>query len=189
MQDYIYSAMAFLAIVIHLIINFDMLPGRKVSGFHCAREYRGFLGGLMYYYITDALWGVFAGLGWTKILYLDTASYYIAIAVSVLMMCHFIIAYLGTSGWRARILAWFGYALLSLYIVLVTANCFNSCLFHFDQDGHYVAGVLRMLLFYPLIAASVLMAVLAFMKASTAGEIRASVTWWYSCSALRCRRP
>ena len=56
MQDYIYSVIPILAIVIHLIINFDMLPGRKkVSSFHCAREYRGFLGGLMYYYITDAL--------------------------------------------------------------------------------------------------------------------------------------
>ena len=165
MQDYIYSAMAFLAIVIHLIINFDMLPGRKGSTFRCAREYRGFLGGLVFYYAVDACWGVFAGLGWTKILYLDTASYYIAIALSVLMMCHFIVAYLGTSGWRARILAWFGYALLALYIVLVIVNFFNSCLFHFDQDGHYVAGGLRLLLFYPLAAASVLMAVLAFMKA------------------------
>jgi signal transduction histidine kinase len=166
MQDYIYSAMAFLAIVIHLIINFDMLPGRKKgSNFRCAREYRGFLGGLIFYYIVDACWGVFAGLGWTKILYLDTASYYIAIAVSVLMMCHFITAYLGVSGWRARILAWFGYALLSLYLVLVTANFFNNCLFHFDAEGKYAPGVLRMLLFYPLVAASVLMAILAFMKA------------------------
>ena len=63
MQDYIYSVIAFLAIVIHLIINFDMLPGRKASTFRCAHEYRGFLGGLLYYYITDAPWGVLAGLG------------------------------------------------------------------------------------------------------------------------------
>ena len=165
MQDYIYSVIAFLAIVIHLIINFDMLPGRKVSRIRCAREYQSFLGGLLYYYITDALWGVFAGLGWTKILYLDTASYYIAIAVSVLMMCHFIIAYLGTSGWRARILAWFGYALLSLYVVLLVINEFNKCLFYFDANGKYVAGLLRELLFYPLVAASILMAVIAFAKA------------------------
>ena len=165
MQDYIYSAIAFLAIVIHLIINFDMLPGRKVSRIRCAREYQSFLGGLLYYYITDALWGVFAGLGWTKILYLDTASYYIAIAVSVLMMCHFIIAYLGTSGWRARILAWFGYALLSLYVVLLVINEFNKCLFYFDANGKYVAGLLRELLFYPLVAASILMAVIAVAKA------------------------
>ena len=166
MQDYIYSVIAFLAIVIHLILNFDMLPGRKKTpGFRCAREYRCFLGGLLYYYITDALWGIFAGLGWTKILYLDTASYYIAIAVSVLMMCYFIIAYLGISGWRARILAWFGYILLSLYVVLLVKNAFDSCLFFFDADGHYVAGLLRKVLFYPLVVASVLMATNAFLTA------------------------
>ena len=173
MQDYIYSAMAFLAIVIHLIINVDMLPGRKGANFRCAREYRGFLGGLVYYYIVDACWGVFAGLHWTTILYLDTASYYIAIAVSVLMMCHFISAYLGIGGWRARFLAWFGYGLLTLYVVLLIANTFNRCLFYFNEQGHYVAGGLRLLLFYPLAAASVLMAILAFMRAlGSPGEMR-----------------
>ena len=167
MQDYIYSIIALLAIVIHLIINFDMLllPGRKVSHIRCAHEYRCFLGGLLYYYITDALWGVFAGLGWTKILYLDTASYYIAIAVSVLMMCYFIIAYLGIRGWRARILALFGYILLSLYVVLLVKNAFDSSLFFFDDEGKYHAGLLRQILFYPRAAASALMALNAFVKA------------------------
>ena len=165
MQDYIYSVIALLAIVIHLIINFDMLPGRKVSHIRCAHEYRCFLGGLLYYYITDACWGVFAGLGWTKILYLDTASYYISIAVSVLMMCYFIVAYLGICGWRARILAWFGYILLSLYVVLLVKNAFDSSLFFFDAEGKYHAGLLRQILFYPLVGASVLMAINAFVKA------------------------
>ena len=127
MQNYIYAAVPILAIIIHLIINFDMLPlhGRKVSHIRCAHEYRCFLGGLLYYYITDALWGIFSALGWTFILYLDTASYYIAIAVSVLTMCYFIIAYLDIRGWRARILAWFGYALLCLFVVLLVRNAFS----------------------------------------------------------------
>ena len=167
MQDYLYSVIAFLAIVIHLIINVDMFPffGRKTSHIRCAHEYRCFLGGLLYYYISDALWDVFAGLGWTKILYLDTASYYIAIAVSILMMCHFIVAYLGTRGWSSRILAWFGYVLLSLYVVMLFVNVFNHCLFHFDADGGYVTGPLRDSMYYPLVAASVLMAINAFIKA------------------------
>jgi len=167
MQDYLYSVIAFLAIVIHLIINVDMFPffGRKTSHIRCAHEYRCFLGGLLYYYISDALWDVFAGLGWTKILYLDTASYYIAIAVSVLMMCHFIITYLGASGWRSRVLAWFGYVLLSLYVLMLFVNVFKPCLFYFDADGRYVTGSLRNFMYYPLVAASVLMVINAFVKA------------------------
>ena len=165
MQDYIYSVVAFLAIVIHLIINFDMLPGRKVSHIRCAREYQGFLTSALYLYITDALWGVFAGLGWTKALYFDTMSFFIATAVSVLMMCHFIIGYLGTSGWRSRVLAWFGYVLLSLYVLLLVVNVFNHCLFHFDAEGNYVTGPLRNPMYYPLVAASLLMMGIAFAKA------------------------
>jgi len=140
MQDYIYSVIAFLAMVIHLIINYDALPWRKISAAHGAREYRFFLAGLFLYYITDASWGVLAGLHWTKVLYVDTAFYYLAIAVSVLTLCLFIAAYLDVRGWRAQVLSWFGYLLVAMYVVLLVANVFNNCVFHFDEQGNYVAG-------------------------------------------------
>jgi len=164
MQDYIYSVIAFLAMVIHLIINFDMLPGRMVSNARGAREYRFFLAGVFVYYIVDASWGVLAGLGWIGVLYVDTMLYYLAIAVSVLTLCHFVVAYLGVSGWKARILSWFGYALLALYVVLLAANIFNNCLFLFDENDAYTAGPLRHLIFYPLVVLIVLMAVFVFRK-------------------------
>ena len=164
MQDYIYSVIAFLAMVIHLIINFDMLPGRKISDARGAREYQGFLAGVFAYYITDASWGVLAGLGWTSVLYVDTMVYYIAIAVSVLTLCRFVIAYLGVSGWKSRILFWFGYILLGLYIVLLAANLFNRCLFYFDGGGSYHAGPLRHLIFYPLVVFVIVMAFFSFVR-------------------------
>jgi len=164
MQDYIYSVIAFLAMVIHLIINFDMLPGRKISNARGALEYRYFLAGVFAYYITDAGWGILAGLDWTRVLYVDTMIYYIAIAVSVLTLCRFVIAYLGVSGWKSRILFWFGYVLLALYIVLLAANLFNNCLFYFDAEGKYHAGPLRHLIFYPLAVFIVVMAVFSFVR-------------------------
>ena len=173
MQDYLYSVIAFLAIVIHLIINYDMFPfhGRRMSHIRCAHEYRGFLASIFYLYITDALWGIFAGLGWTKALYFDTMSFFIATAVSILMMCHFIITYLGASGWRSRVLAWFGYVLLTLYVVMMFVNVFKPCLFYFDADGRYVIGSLRNSMYYPLVAASILMAGIAFVKAVRCQDI------------------
>ena len=164
MQDYIYSVIAFLAMVIHLIINFDMLPGRKVVGAHALREYRVFLTGVFVYYITDASWGILAGLGWTKVLYFDTAFYYLAIAGSVLTLCHFVIVYLGVKGWRSRILFWFGYALLALYFVLLGANIFNKCIFYFDEQGAYHAGPLRHLIFYPLVVFVIVMSFFSFAR-------------------------
>ena len=67
MQGYSYSVFSIAAIVIHLIINFKYLIGKgEVSA--RATRYRGFLFGTLAYYISDAAWGIFAGLGWTKIL-------------------------------------------------------------------------------------------------------------------------
>ena len=66
MQDYIYSAVAFVAIVIHLIINSNHASGRVAVAERGSREYRVFLNAIFAYYIVDVGWGVFAGLGWTK---------------------------------------------------------------------------------------------------------------------------
>ena len=165
MQDYIYSVIAFLAMAIHLINNFDLRPTRGLITAHGTREYRYFMIGVFAYYLTDAGWGVFAGLGWTKVLYVDTTFYYIAIAASVLTWCRFVIAYLELSRWSARVLNWFGYALLAMYVALLTANVFNNCLFYFDEQGSYCAGPIRLLLFYPLVVLNILMALFVFVKA------------------------
>ena len=164
MQDYIYSAIAFLAMLIHLIINSNLRTDGGTITAHGTREYRGFLWGIFAYYIVDAGWGVFAGLEWTNILYLDTMLYYIAIAVSVLTWCHFVITYLELGKWTARLLSWFGYALLALYVMMLTANIFNNCLFRFNELGQYSAGPIRGLIFYPLVALNILMAVFVFVK-------------------------
>ena len=170
MQDYIYSVIAFLAMVIHLIINSDLILGRGVMKARGVHEYRVFLAGIFAYYIVDAGWGVFAGLEWTKVLYVDTALYYIAIAVSVLTWCRFVIAYLALSRRAARMLSWFGHALLTLYVVLLVVNIFNSCLFRFDELGAYHAGPLRLFLFYPLVALNILMAGFALGEVFTSWD-------------------
>ena len=165
MQDYIYSSIAFIAMVIHLVINSNHRSDKVVVAARTAQEYRGFLLGIFFYYIVDACWGVFAGLGWRHALYIDTMFYYIAIAASVLAWCHFAIAYLDLDKVTARILAWSGYALLALYVVLLVANVFNRCLFYFDDQGNYVAGFSRSLIYCPLVALDAVMAVFAFVKA------------------------
>ena len=164
MQDYIYSSIAIIAMAIHLIINSNQRTVHGIITVHGTREYRVFLACVFAYYIVDAGWGVLAGLGWTKLLYIDTMLYFIAIAVSVLTWCRFAIAYLNLGKWMARTLAGFGYMLLTLYVVLLTANIFNHCLFQFDANGNYAPGFIRNLIFYPLVALNVLMAVFAFVK-------------------------
>ena len=163
-QSYVYSVVPFLAIAIHMIVNFDLLSGPG-SGTARSRSYRIFLMGILAYYIVDAGWGICAGLGNTDVLFVETMLYYIAIAASVLTWCHFVIVYLDLSTWKARALTGFGYALMALYVVLLTANIFNHCLFYFNSQGSYVAGPIRHLLFYPLGVLNVLMAFFVLWKA------------------------
>ena len=165
MQSYIYSVLAFLAMAIHLIINSGMIASHGMVKARGAREYRRFLWGVFAYYLTDACWGILSGLGWTSALYVDTVLYFVAMAVSVLTWCRFVVAYIDLGKWTARTLSWFGSSLLMLYIVLLTANVFNNCLFHFDVQGNYVVGPIRLMIFYPLVALNVPLAFFALLKA------------------------
>ena len=90
--------------------------------------------------------------------------YFVTIAVSVLLWCRFAVIYLDYSQWKARLLILFGYALLTLYVLLLVANIFNGWIFRYDELGDYSPGPLRPVLFYLLIAMNVLMAVFALMK-------------------------
>ena len=150
--------------VIHLITNFKVLIGRGDVTARGLREYRGYLAGIFAFYLADAAWGVFAGLGWTKVLYADTVLFFVAIAVSVLMWCHFAVAYLDISRWAALMVSWFAYAILSLFVVLLVANCFNGCLFSFDAAGNYMPTPLRNQIFFLLAGLNVVMAVFALVK-------------------------
>ena len=185
MQGYAYSVFSGVAIVIHLIVNFDLLSGRKEIPAHGA-SYRGFLAGTLAYYVADALWGILAGLGWTRLLYADTVLFFLSLAAFVFLWSRFVIAYLDLGRWPTRILAWSGYALLAFNFATLTANVFNNCLFRFDAQGRYLLGDKRDLAFVLLIALNVLMAVLVFAKAvgSRDSVRRRSIMVFMFCLAM-----
>ena len=171
MQDYMYSVIAFVAMTIHLIINYDLITARKVSTAEGMR-YRCFLFWTLAFYLTDGGWGIFAGLlkhtglqRWLIVLYVDTGICFIALALSVLMWCRFVITYLDFSKWPARVLAWSGYALFAFNLAALAVNIFNNSFFYFDVDGRYISGPMRKLAFYLLAAFNVLTAFCVLVKA------------------------
>ena len=166
MQDYTYSVFSSVAIVIHLIINYRLLIGRR-DGIGTARvvRYRGFLLGVLFYYVADAAWGVFAGLGWTGLLYVDTILFFLSLVAFVLMWCRFVTAYLDLGKWQSRFLTWFGYAILAANVVLLVDNVFDECVFHIDENGRYLTGSARNPAISLLIVYNVLMAAFASVKA------------------------
>jgi len=163
MQGYSYSLFSIVAIAIHLIINFDLLTGRRVVTARGMR-YRGFLMGILAYYITDAAWGILAGLGWTRLLYVDTVFFFLSLVAFVFMWGRFVITYLELGKWTARILSWFGYAILVFNLAALAANPFNHCFFFLDDQGNYQTGFMRDPAFYLLVAFNGLMAVFVLLK-------------------------
>ncbi|MBO7089131.1 MAG: HAMP domain-containing histidine kinase [Lentisphaeria bacterium] len=153
-----------MAIVIHLMINFDLIIGRGSVTEHGSR-YRSFLIGVLVYYVTDAAWGVFAGLGWTRFLYADTILFFLSLAVFALLLGRFVITYIGLGKWTARLISWAAYAFLAINVVLLAANFFNDCFFYFDENGKYLCGSLRDPVFDLLIALNLLISAVVFAKA------------------------
>ena len=163
MQSYTYSVFSIVAIAIHLIINFDLIVGKGIVSKR-GTYYRGFLMGILAYYVTDATWGILAGLGWTKALYVETAFFFLALVAFVFTWCRFVIVYLELGKWTARILSWYGYALLTFNIMALALNPFNKCFYYFEQDN-YKTGFIRDIAFFLLIAFIILMAAFVLAKA------------------------
>ena len=181
MQGYMYSIFSSVALVIHLIINFNFLRGRGVVTEHGAR-YRGFVLGVLAYYVTDAAWGVFAGLGWNRFLYIDTIFFFLALVAFVFMWCRFVVSYLDLGKLTGKILTWCGYALLTINIAALTANPFNNCFFHIDGKGVYQVGYMRDPAFYLLVAFNLLIAVFVFIKAmADRGSVRRRGMMVFQC--------
>ena len=57
-----------------------MFAPKSNNGRKAGRVYRWLMLSMFAYYITDALWGVFAGLNWIPLLFADTTVYYIAMS-------------------------------------------------------------------------------------------------------------
>ena len=163
MQGYTYSVFSSVALVVHLIINFDLLLGRGVVTAHGAR-YRGFVMGVLAYYVTDAAWGLFAGLGWMRLLYADTVFFFLSLVAFVFLWGRFVTSYLDLGKWADRILTGCGYALLAVNIAALAANPFNNCFFHIDAQGIYQVGCMRDPAFYLLVAFNLLIAAFVLAK-------------------------
>ena len=161
-----YSIIGFLAIIILLISNRDILHSRAGSvdpaglgnldpigvgntdpagrGLSQAEQsYRSFLLGVLAYYITDACWGLLESHHLTQILYADTVIHFAAMAAAVWMWTIYVIAYLDRGDAFERLLQHTGRLFFAFEITVILINFFTPILFSFDAAGAYHAGPAR----------------------------------------------
>ena len=120
---------------------------------------------MLAYYVSDAAWGILAGLGWTRALYVDTILFFLSLVTFVFLLSRFVISYLSLDKWMARILSWCGSAVIAVHVVLLVANVFNDCFFYFDEKGTYLIGDGRSLAFALQIVFNILIVLFVLVKA------------------------
>ena len=99
MENYFYSSVAAIALVIHLIINWRQLADwRTVMARSGAVEFRHFILCLTVFFVTDILWGFLAEWGMPRLLYANTLLFFLMMALSVQVWTRFVATYLEMEG-------------------------------------------------------------------------------------------
>ena len=90
-----YAIISILAIVIHLIINRDVL---RHSGDHsyvpARREYRDYIFGMLIFFFTDVLWGLFTEYNLAVPLYVDSVLSFISMMGGFMLWTRYVVAYM-----------------------------------------------------------------------------------------------
>ena len=136
-----YSIVAILALLILLIINYDILKTKVNRAAY--RAYRRFLIAVAAYFITDSFWGLLYESKLIAAVYADTVVYYIAMAAAVFLWTQAVIAYLNENNAFTRALYYAGWIHMFFDIITLIINFFIPIKFYFDKDGTYHACTIR----------------------------------------------
>ena len=149
----IYSIVAAIALGVHVIINWrELFDWKSISSRRGALEFRHFVVCMLVFFLADVLWGVFEGLKWPRVLYADTLTFFLTMALSVYVWSRFTVAYLDMGGLRRGSMLWLGRGVLAFFVATLAANFFTDWFFTVDAQGAYATGPVRKIAFELLAA-------------------------------------
>ena len=94
-----YSTTGLLALLVHVIVNYDVIRNAHYrKGTPAADAYRGLILTVALFYIADILWGVFYDARLVALTTADTVLYFIAMAATVFMWTRYVFLYLKLNG-------------------------------------------------------------------------------------------
>ena len=161
-----YSLIGLLALIVLLIINHDIFF-RKADGRDPAvfRAYRRFLYAILLFYVTDVLWGVLSELGWRVAMIAETEVYFVAMALGILFLARYVIAYLNDKSAFRPFLLLAGQLFFVVFTALAIINLKVPVLFAIDEQLNYKPGLARYVMLCVQIALLLATAVYAFSVA------------------------
>ena len=132
-----YSVIGLLAILVLLIVNWDVLRDSQVYSKHLWKVYRYFLFSVLAYYVTDVLWGVFEGLKLPSALFADTTIYFIAMSVGVALWAEFTVVFLNDKSSFGTFIKYVCRATAGVIAFITIINNFYPVLFTVDSNSVY----------------------------------------------------
>ena len=143
-----YSSIGIIALLIHFIINYDVLKIKIGDELPAQRIYRRFLSAVLAFYIIDAFWGAIYSLRMPKIGFIETEVYFAIMAFSVFFWTRYVVAYLADDSVFCKILYFAGWVFLIFEISVLIVNIFWPIAFWFDPDGTYHTNTARYINLY-----------------------------------------
>ena len=120
-----YSIIGIISSILLIITNRDLLLiGNKKDSTDTERNYRYFLLWVLGYYITDAFWGFFDIYKLTRLQFIDTTVYFVAMAAAVLLWTRYVISYLKAKNIFERMLRLAGNLFFVSEIIVILVNIF-----------------------------------------------------------------
>ena len=162
----LYSSAGILALIIHIIINYDVLRGDIGKKDLPARQaYRRLLIVVSAYYVSDILWGILYEKQLMALTFADTVAYFLTMALTILLWTNFVILYLAENNRYGRFLNILGWLVFASQMVAIAINFFRPVMFSFDERNVYHAEIARRITYVAQVAIFLLTAVYAFAVA------------------------
>ena len=138
-----YSLIGILALITLFISNHDVLFKKRADLSLPTAAYRDFLYSVAAFYVSDILWGIF----WTQLmslaLFIDTEIYFAAMALGILFLTRYEVAYMADkSRFRYYLLA-AGIVFFGGVIVLMFINIVFPIMFRVEEDCSYYPAIAR----------------------------------------------
>ena len=138
-----YSSIAILALIIHIIINYDVFKNNQNNSKYLNRSYRLFIYSVMANYLMDSLWGLLYERKLVTLVYIDTFFYFAAMTIAVFFWTRYVIDFLHEKNIFIKILSIFGWGYLILDGLSLIVNFFIPVKYYFDSDCVYHACITR----------------------------------------------
>ena len=143
-----YASVSLLAIVVHLIVNGAILSRKRSESPEHVIRYKLFLIAVLLYYITDALWGILYQFDLRTLCFLDTITYFVAMALSIYLWMRYVVSYLNRRNFFTTLLMLSGWVVILFEIICLMLNFKYPIMFSFNGNGEYMTGYARHITLY-----------------------------------------